>query len=142
MTAWSKNTPKGRLRLSEELRAPSAPPGCRSWLKPGDRCFPQDISQSKPLATKTTAAFTGKFTQNNLRESSVPPSDEGAPKPNPAVERGQAPFSVSPTTTERTGSLIKQPINSSKLAAAPGPTRGPTLRCPPQVCAVARSEAG
>lgn len=129
MTVWSKNTPKGRLRLSEELRAPSAPPGCRSQLKPGDRCSPQDTSQSKPPAIKTTAAFTGKCAQNNLRESSVPPSDGADPKARPRFAWGQAPFALSPRGMERTGSLIKQPITNSKLPAASGPTRGPTLCC-------------
>lgn len=50
MTAWSKNTLKGRLRLLEEVRALYAPhpPHCCSGLKPGDRCVPQDIAWSKP----------------------------------------------------------------------------------------------
>lgn len=100
MTAWSKNTRKGRLRLPEELRAPSAPPGCRSQLKPRDRCFPQDISHRKPLAIKTASAFTGKFTQNSLRESLVPISDGGASKANQAFERGHAPLSINPNDGE------------------------------------------
>lgn len=104
MTAWSKNTLKGRLRLLEEVRALYAPPPpllLRVETR-GQMCPPGHCLEQAP-AIKTTAAFTGKSTQNNHRESSVSPSAKGAPKPNPVAQWGQAPHTVTPTAPKRAG---------------------------------------
>lgn len=112
MTAWSKNTLKGRLRLLEEVRAPCAPlPVLLRVETKGQMCPPGHCLEQAPVI-KTTAAFTGKSTQNRHGESSVPPSAKATPKPNPAAQWGQAPHTVTPTGPEGAGIAMKAPDSS------------------------------
>lgn len=92
MTARSKNTQKGRLRLSLVLRAPSAPG--RGWNQ-GQRPAPGHVSGQPPGSANNCCIYR-EIQSRPIQGKLSLTCGEGVPRPTPAFGWVQAPLPISP----------------------------------------------